>query len=114
MPLLSIEVSRPLEPPAVEALLKAASSQVAELLHKPEHYLMVRYQYNPDMRLGGDNAPLALIELRSIGLPEEAPRTLSLALCTLIEHHTGIPGSRIYLICSDVPRTYWGHDGTTF
>ncbi|OBS09933.1 phenylpyruvate tautomerase MIF-related protein [Acidihalobacter prosperus] len=113
MPLLSIEISLALEAPAIDALLGEASGLVAGLLGKPESYMMVRHQYNPAMRLGGHDAPLALIELRSIGLPETAPAELSKALCALLERHAGIPGTRVYLLFADVPRARWGHNGTT-
>lgn len=114
MPLLNIELSQALAPPAINALLGESSSLVAGILGKPEAYMMVRYQHNPDMRLGGRDDPLALLKLSSIGLPDEMPAKLSEALCALIERHTGIPGTRIYLLFADIPRQHWGHDGTTF
>lgn len=114
MPLLSIEINRPLEAPGVDTLLVEASKLLAGLLGKPEAYMMVRHQYNPDLRLGGRTEPAVLLELRSIGLPDAATQDLSRALCKLIAHHTDIPGNRVYILFEDVPRHLWGYDGTTF
>lgn len=114
MPLLSIEINRSLEASGVEALLSESSALVAGLLGKPESYMMVRHQYNPDLRFGGEEGPAAHLELHSIGLPDAMTQDLSQALCKLIERHAGIPGSRTYILFKNVPRQLWGHDGTTF
>lgn len=114
MPLLSLELNQKLEPTTIKALLDEASSLTANLLGKPENYVMVRYHYNPDMRLAGHDAPLALLKLDSIGLPERDAPKISHSLCTLLERHTGVPASRIYILFAAVPRGLWGYDGGTF
>lgn len=114
MPLLSIELNQPLEPHAIETLLSNASQLVSGLLNKPRRYMMVRHHFNTALLLGTEPGPTALMELKSIDLPDEAPRLISPALCALLERHTGIPGSRVYLLFTNIPRQLWGHDSTTF
>ena len=114
MPLLSIETNRPTASEDAAALLTAASSLVAEKLGKPERYVMVRLNHNPQMRFAGSDAPLAYLELKSIGLPEARTAELSAALCGLLETVLGVPADRVYIEFADAPRKMWGWDGGTF
>ncbi len=114
MPLLSIETNVPADADTRRALLVSASTLTAEELGKSERYVMVRFTHNPNMLFAGDDRPLAYLELKSIGLPEEATPKLSAALCALVEERLGVPGNRIYIEFSDAPRRMWGWDGHTF
>jgi phenylpyruvate tautomerase PptA (4-oxalocrotonate tautomerase family) len=98
----------------VNALTRAASNLVAEQLGKPERYVMVRYAHNPDMLFAGNGDPLALLMLKSIGLPTEATSTLSSALCALMQAHLGITPERVYIEFTDAPRKMWGWNSGTF
>jgi hypothetical protein len=51
-------------------LLKNLSAQTAEALGKPESYVMVSLRDDMPMVFAGNDAPLAYLELKSIGLPE--------------------------------------------
>ncbi len=66
------------------------------------------------MLFGGNDAALAYLELKSIGLPERKTRELSEALCTLLEEEVGIARDRIYIEFSNAERHLWGWNGTTF
>lgn len=114
MPLLSIETNHALPPDAADALLVAASRRLAELLGKPERYVMVRLTHNPLMRFGGSAAPLAYLECKSLGLPEQRTAELSAALCELLADHAAIPAARIYIEFAAPQRHLWGYDGATF
>jgi len=95
-------------------ILETASSTLASLLGKPESYIMVILQTNPDMRFAGDDAPLAYLELKSLGLPEERTRDLSATLCGFMETHFGIAPERIYIEFASPPRHMFGWSGGTF
>ncbi len=97
-----------------EDLLRAASRAVAELLGKPERYVMVLVEPVPAMCFGGDTAPCAYLELKSLGLPEPRTVELSAALCTFVEQHLGVPKSRVYIEFASPPRHLFGFDGRTF
>ncbi len=118
MPTLKIQTNwQPGGRPAsnkISNLLRAASQKVAEILGKPERYVMVSYEPNDHMLFGGDASPLAYLELKSIGLPEARTAEISAALCALVNELTGIPQDRIYIEFSNAERHMWGWNGGTF
>jgi phenylpyruvate tautomerase PptA (4-oxalocrotonate tautomerase family) len=114
MPTLIIKTNADPSRHSQEALLTTASSTVAELLGKPEGYVMVLLEPVPAMCFGGDTAPCAYLELKSLGLPEPRTPELSAALCGLVEAHLGVPKSRVYIEFASPPRHLFGYDGRTF
>lgn len=114
MPTLIIKTNAPLESTATESLLKRASARVAELLGKPERYVMVILEPTPAMCFGGDTSPLAFLELKSLGLPEDQTPALSAALCELLDETLAIPSNRVYIEFASPPRHLFGFDGKTF
>ena len=114
MPLLKIQSNCELPTERRDAFLRLASERVAAMLSKPERYVMVTLEYNPAMLFAGDSAPLAYLELKSIGLPGEGTKAYSTALCQLIGDQLSIPEDRIYIEFSDAPRHMWGWNSGTF
>lgn len=66
------------------------------------------------MLFGGSDEPTAYLELKSIGLPQEATTALSGALCDLISEHLEISKDRIYIEFANAERKMWGWNGATF
>jgi phenylpyruvate tautomerase PptA (4-oxalocrotonate tautomerase family) len=97
-----------------KVVLEAASSTVAEQLGKPESYVMVLLETNSDMIFAASGAPMAYLELKSLGLPEERTPDLSAALCGFMERHFGVPPARVYIEFSSPPRHLFGWNGRTF
>lgn len=114
MPLLKIETNKPLEDDQQSSLLRNASQAVAEMLGKPESYVMVTVEHNAAMLFAGSSEPLAYLELKSIGLPASKTSEFSSQLAALLTAETGIPAERIYIEFTDAPRTLWGWNGSTF
>jgi phenylpyruvate tautomerase PptA (4-oxalocrotonate tautomerase family) len=114
MPFLKIQTNRVLPEEDAKALASKASALVAEQLGKPESYVMTSVESNPAMTFAGTDAPLAFLELKSIGLPESATADASRALCELVSGETGIDAGRIYIEFSDAPRKMWGWNSGTF
>ena len=114
MPFLKIQTNRILPEEDARALASKASALVADQLGKPERYVMTSVESNPAMSFAGTDAPLAFLELKSIGLPETATADASRALCELVESTTGIDPERIYIEFSDAPRKMWGWNNGTF
>jgi phenylpyruvate tautomerase PptA (4-oxalocrotonate tautomerase family) len=114
MPFLKIQTNRLLPEPEAKTLAARASALVAEQLGKPERYVMVSVENNNAMQFAGTDAPLAFMELKSIGLPESATAGISSALCRLVAAETGIEPERIYIEFADAPRKMWGWNGSTF
>lgn len=114
MPYLSVRTNLSPETGIREDFLEQASRRVAELLGKSERYVMVNLKTGQDMRFGGTDAPLAYLELKSIGLPAERTGEISRGLCELVSAALGIPAERIYIEFSNAERHLWGWNGGTF
>jgi len=114
MPLLKIQTNQPIDADRLKTLISKASQKVAGILGKPERYVMVSVEHNPAMLFGGSDAPLAYLELKSIGLPESKSEEYSRALADLLNDELGLPADRIYIEFADAPRTMWGWNGGTF
>jgi len=95
-------------------LLRKLSAAVADMLGKPEHFVMVAYRHNPHMLFGGSDAPLAYIELKSIGLPQDRTKEFSAALCRVAADALGVFPDRIYIELADAERHLWGWNSSTF
>lgn len=95
-------------------LLQQASRQVAQALGKPEAYVMVALEHSCAMLFAGSDAPLAYLELKSIGLPTARTAELSALLARLLGQELGIPAERVYIEFSDAAGPLWGWNGATF
>ncbi|MEJ2424099.1 MAG: phenylpyruvate tautomerase MIF-related protein [Candidatus Thiodiazotropha sp.] len=114
MPLLHITTNQPIDPQTRSERIRQASSLVAEMLGKPERYVMVNLTENADMSFGGSSESLAYLELKSIGLPAARTSDFSKTLCGFIQETFGIAPERIYIEFSDAERHLWGWNSTTF
>lgn len=114
MPYLLIQTNQTLDKEAEKGLLGLASKRVAAELGKPERYVMVALQAGTPMLFAGSDAPLAYLELKSIGLPPNKTAALSAALCKLVGEALGVAEDRIYIEFADAVGSMWGWDGGTF
>lgn len=111
MPYLNIVTNQTINDES--ALLKAASQTVSQCSGKPETYVMVSAETKPNMIMSGNDAPVAFLDYRALGLP--ADRTaFSDALCTVINEQLGINGDRVYISMTDSERHNWGWNHSTF
>ena len=112
MPLLQINTNVSIDDPAT--LASDASAMVADMLGKPESYVMVIV--NPDLTLvfAGSNDNAAHLKLKSLGLPESKTGEYSKRLCSFIEEKLGVSPGRIYIEFTGPPRHLWGWDNKTF
>jgi len=113
MPYLRIQTNVEPAPAGVPGLLAAFSKQTAAALGKSESYVMVALDAGVPMLFGGGYAPLAYVELKSIGLPERM-EPLARMLCDLIGERLGVPAERVYIEFTDTPAERWGWNGGTF
>lgn len=114
MPYLRIQTNCELDPDNQRMLLENASRCVAEILGKPERYVMVSIEDAAPMLFAGENSPTAYLELKSIGLPEQKTTALSAALCQLLAGQLDVPTNRIYIEFASAARHMWGWDSKTF
>jgi len=114
MPLLRIQTNIPLTDEKTNALASSASRAVADMLGKPERYVMISVEENPAMLFGGSDQPLAYLELKSIGLPENRTPELSATLAELLQQQLDLAADRVYIEFTDAPRAFWGWNAGTF
>lgn len=114
MPYLKIQTNIPMQPKAAQDLLKKASYTVGLHLGKPETYVMVAVEPSMPMLFAGTDAPLAYLELKSVGLPQAKTKELSKTLSELLEKELSIPKDRVYIEFASANGSMWGWDGGTF
>ncbi len=114
MPLLTLTTNLVIEPASRQLLARKASAETAALLGKSENYVMVKIDTGVTLLFAGDDRPAALLELKSLGLPEQRCAEFSATLCQLVEAELGIPPERIYIEFGNPPRHLWGWNGKTF
>lgn len=114
MPFLKIQTNVITPEPKGASLIKRLSACVAEMLGKPEKYVMLSLEHNPDMLFAGTSDPLAYLELKSIGLPADRTKEFSARLCDLVSGELGIAVDRIYIEFADAERSMWGWNSGTF
>ena len=112
MPLLEITTNCSLD--EAGSLASKASQATAQILGKPESYVMVKVQPEQTLIFAGSDAPAAHLKQKSLGLPETRTTEYSEKLCKIISDNTGIDSSRIYIEFASPERHMWGWDGRTF
>ncbi len=96
------------------ALLRRCSSTTAAALGKPESYVMIEISDRQPMLFAGSDAPLAFVELKSLGLSSSQTANLSATLCDLLQQELGIDAGRIYIEFAAPERAMFGWNGGTF
>ncbi len=114
MPYLKIQTNAPMGAMVGRKLIGAASQLLSECLGKPERYVMVSLVPVAQMLFAGEDAPLAYLEVKSIGLPRKLTGDLSKSLCRLLRDILGIAATRVYIEFADAEADMWGWNGSTF
>jgi phenylpyruvate tautomerase PptA (4-oxalocrotonate tautomerase family) len=112
MPVLQITTNVPVEDTA--AVAKRASGLVADILGKPESYVMVSIKADADLIFAGSDEPCAHLVLKSLGLPESETKTFSAQLCAFIEQQLGVTPPRTYIEFHSPERHMFGWNNSTF
>uniref|UniRef100_K3ZKB2 Macrophage migration inhibitory factor family protein n=1 Tax=Setaria italica TaxID=4555 RepID=K3ZKB2_SETIT len=98
MPCLNVSTNVNLEGVDTSAILAEASKVVADIIGKPEAYVMVVLKGSVPMAFGGTQEPAAYGELVSIGgLNPGVNKKLSAGVASILESKLSIPKSRFYL-----------------
>lgn len=114
MPYLKIETNCELGKNSEQEFLKKTSGFVANLLEKPEKYIMISVDLKALMMFSGSTRPSAYIELKSIGLPADKCSDFSDKVCCFIESELNIPSDRIYIDFCDIDGKMFGWNKGTF
>lgn len=113
MPLIKITSNIALTEAEKNNALHTLSSAVAELLQKPEKFVMAAWT-SARMTMGGSEAPAVLLEMEGIRMPMEETSRLSKELCERITLVVEVNPERIFLRFRDVDPAHWGCNGKTF
>ncbi|MCU7938656.1 MAG: hypothetical protein KZQ64_13890 [gamma proteobacterium symbiont of Bathyaustriella thionipta] len=114
MPCIIIKTNQPLSKDKQVNCCQSISSTTADILGKPESYVMTLLEEQVSMTMSGTTEPAAYIELKSINLPEDETTELSRQLCLHISKLLEIQPKRIYIEFSNAQRHLWGWDSRTF
>ena len=110
MPLVKLSCSRELS----SDVLREISSAVAEVIGKPEEYVMVVAEAG-DLLMGGKKDECALAEVKSIGgLNQAVNQVLTQKICAIFDKYFRISATRVYVTFDSVERDHWGWNNTTF
>jgi phenylpyruvate tautomerase len=114
MPYLKIETSKRLDEAAAQTLLKKASAFTAELLGKPEKWIMVSICPGAAMMFDGSTEPAAYVELKSISLSQDGCAALSKSLCDFLNKELGVSPERVYIEFWSINARMFGWNNGTF
>ncbi len=114
MPYLKIQTNKEFDDKKIDTLIGRLSRLISTQLGKPENYVMVAFNYKAKMSFAADKTPTVFIELKSIGLDKSKNSALSKVLCNFIEKNLEIAKDRVYIVFSDIDRSMWGWNGSTF
>lgn len=112
MPLVQVHTNTRIENKL--ELAQQVSKQAANILGKPESYVMVFVEDQQALVFAGSDDPAAYVELKSINLPESDTAQISSQLSEVLSQATAIDTSRIYIEFSNAQRHMWGWNGATF
>jgi phenylpyruvate tautomerase len=114
MPLLKLETTVPLSADKQQALLASLSKIVAEIIGKPEQYVMITIG-PASILMSGKPGDAAFADVRSIGgLSGEVNRLLARRVCQALQESLGVPPDRVYLNFTDIKAANWGWNSQTF
>ena len=115
MPMIRIQTSIAIDEEKQTTMMSTLSTAVAELLGKPESYMMLILEPDTTIMMSGTAEAAALVEVRSVGsISEEEAKNLSGKISEILGKEIGVGAGRIYLNFQGVPGVMWGFDGRTF
>lgn len=115
MPLIKIQTNIDVGAEKRLLLMNELSVALAELLDKPEAYVMIIIQDGLEMQLSGTVDPCVFMDVRQVGeISAEQVTNLSGKLSELVGNDIGVGAGRIYINFTDVPGNRWAFDGRTF
>ena len=114
MPYFSIETNQTVDPASNRDLMKKTSTFIAELLGKPEPFVMIAIKPGTPLIFAGSAEPAAFVRLKSIGLPKERNTDFSEKICGFIQQELNVPPNRVFIDFKDLERDMFGWDAKTF
>lgn len=114
MPYFTMQTNQDIEQSDKQALLTKASAFIADLVDKPESYVMVRIHGGADMLFGGRGQPAAYVQLKSIGLSREKCPEYAEKISGFLERELQVSRDRAFIDFTDIDRSLFALNGKTF
>jgi len=114
MPYFSIDTNQTLDQASTRAIIKKASVFIADLLNKPESYVMASIKPDTPLAFGGTHDPAAFVRLKSIGLPTDRCAEFSEKICGFVDRELVVSKDRVFIDFKDLDRNMFGWNGKTF
>jgi len=114
MPYLLIQTNVSMDSRLQTELIQNASKMVADMLGKPESYVMVALQPDTAMYFAGTSEPTAYLALKSLRLPEQQAAAFSETLCQFMQDMLQIQPERVYIEFNSPQPALWGWNKKTF
>lgn len=113
MPFIDSKVTVALTDEKKEAL-KTELGKAIGILNKPESYLMVGFDDNYDLYLGGKKLDKgAFVAVSLLGsVSSDLSDRMTAEICKIYEEQLGIPGNGIYVTYTGIKD--WGFNGSNF
>jgi len=111
MPVLDINTNIKIED---DNALAELSHLCAEILGKPESYVMVHINDQQKLIFAGSNEAAASCSLTSLGLTDQNTKIYSEKICSYLESKLNIPASRTYIEFKSPERSMFGWNKSTF
>ena len=95
-------------------ILKSELGKAVSLLSKPESFLMLGFEDNYDLYMGGNKLDRgAYVAVSLFGnAPKSSYENMTAKICELYEKELGIPGNTVYVTYHGV--NDWGWNGRNF
>ncbi len=113
MPFIDSKITMPV-PQEKREIIKSELGSAVAILSKPESFLMVGFEDNYDLYMGGKKLEKgAYVSVSLFGnAPASAYEKMTAKICELYEKELGIPGSAVYVTYHGV--NDWGWNGRNF
>ncbi|MCM1257292.1 MAG: phenylpyruvate tautomerase MIF-related protein [Roseburia sp.] len=113
MPFIDSKITVPVSPEKRETIKSQLGGSIS-LLNKTENYLMVGFEDNYDLYLGGNHLEKgAYVTVRLFGsASSDACSKMTGAICDILKKELDIPGENVYV--SYIGTKDWGWNGRNF
>lgn len=113
MPFIDSKITIPVSDDKKETI-KAKLGQAVSLLHKSETYLMVGFEDNYTLYMGGKKLEKgAYVSVSLFGnAPSSSYDKMTGVICDILSEELGIPGDKVYVTYHGV--NDWGWNGSNF
>jgi phenylpyruvate tautomerase len=114
VPYFSVQTNQTMTPTEERAFTSQAVDHLEALLGKSRAYIMVSLQSGQSLVFGGNSAPAAYVQLKSIGLEASQCPDLAQAISEMLEARLSLPPDRVYIEFHSIDRALFAWNGNTF